>query len=181
MLWLCRMPPQPVPAFVTDSKMEVLTASINLERSWNRSLLSSIKANLEQAGYGPARTGATVSGGVVHIDLLLEALMMQDKPVVVELLDGYHVASNTGQPLGRWLLRRRLLESFGFHVVTVAEDVWLAAPSPTELLASMLNGCRRVPHALREHKLQNRISFVETIYYAHLDTDASSDMHVFDE
>lgn len=181
MLWLCRMDTQQVPAFVTDSKMEVLAASINIERSWNRSLLSSIKANLEEAGYGPARTGATVSGGVVHIDLLLEALMWEDKPVAVELLDGYHVASNTGQPLGRWLLRRRLLESFGFHVVTVAEDAWLATSSPTELLASLLQDCRKMPHAFREHKLRNRISFVETVYYTDLDTDASNVMHVFDE
>lgn len=170
-----------VPGFVTDSKEEVVAAAINIERSWNRSLLANIQAKLEQAGYGPARSGATVSDGVVHIDLLLEALVWEDKPVALELLDARHVACNTGQPLGRWLLRRRLLETFGFHIVTVAEDAWLATSSPTELLHGLLRDCRKLPHALRQHKLRNQSAVVETVYYNEVHNGHGKAMPVMDE
>eukprot|EP00892_Ulva_mutabilis_P007908 jgi/Ulvmu1/548/UM001_0556.1 len=160
------MPSGELPEFVVSGKREALAASINIERSWNRALLANIKAVLEERGHGPARFGATVTDGVVHIDLLLEALAWGNKPVALELLDAQHVACNTGQPLGRWLLRRRLLETFGFHVVTVAEDAWLAAPAPADLLATLLADCRRVPHTQRVHRQYNRITFVETVYYA---------------
>ena len=170
-----------MPEFVVDGKREALAASIHIERSWNRALLANIKAQVEELGYGPASVGATVRDGVMHIDLLLEALTCGDQPVVVELLDAHHVACNTGQPLGRWLLRRRLLETFGFHVVTVAEDAWLATSAPADLLASLLRDCRKMPHALREHKLPNSITFVETVYYTDTSDEDTRALGVFDK
>ena len=179
--WSCRMESQRVPSFVTDSKEEVVAAAINIERSWNRSLLASVQAKLDEAGYGPARSGATVSEGVLHIDLLLEALLWEGKPVALELLDACQVASNTGQPLGRWLLRRRLLEAFGFHIVTIAEDAWLATSSPTELLHSLLRDCRKLPHAVREHRPRNQSTTIEKVYYNEVHNDPGRIMSVLDE
>jgi hypothetical protein len=160
----CRWQAEVVPEFVQQRRHEVLQATMQVERSWNQGLLRNLMQHLEKMAVGPVHVGATTPDGLIHVDALLPGLRCEGKPVALELIDAMHV-TDTGQPLGRFLLRRRLLQAQGFHVLAIAEDAWLASADPDGMLGVLLAECERSVHVSRSLYSKSGLETVQHVYY----------------
>ena len=60
--------------------------------------------------------------------------------MAIELLGRWHVADNTGDELGHWQLRRRLLGLYGLHVVSLPLAV-VQGGEVAAHLPQLLAGC----------------------------------------
>jgi hypothetical protein len=132
-----------LPEFVTSRRSDVLADTKVLEVSYKANLLRVIESEFEALGLGSFLLGTSTLDQLVHIDVQLPGVSLAGNPVAIELLDSYRTAVNTGQPLGRWLVRRRILEAYGFHVVTLSLEAFLASKDRRAMMASLLQGCSR--------------------------------------
>ena len=94
--------------------------------------------------YGAVSVNVATSDSDISIDVRCEQLRYEGLPVVIELLDDEHVASNTQQALGRWLVRQRLLAGYGYHVVPLPLDRWEQTGQDIRFVQALLAGCNVV-------------------------------------
>lgn len=132
------------PGFLRSNKEagRILDEVARLEDGWNQDLLLELSAFFEERGWGRAIMNARTPDALFHIDLLLRDARFRGRAVAVEVIDTRHVSSNTRQALGRHLLRRRVLQGYGYHVITFPAAAWNTRDR-TELLAELLIDCER--------------------------------------
>jgi hypothetical protein len=140
------------PAFAAPRAAAIALHDIaDVEREWNADERATIARYLEhRLGPGGAEPCARTADGMVHLDFAVHGLRYEGRPVAIELLDEEHVAANTKQALGRWLVRHKLLALYRFHVVPLSLELWAAAPSRDAYLDTLLEGCAP---AFQEHDL----------------------------
>jgi hypothetical protein len=77
-----------------------------------------------------------------HIDIAMPDLVgPRGSPVALQLLEG-NFARNTGEPLGLWVTRQRLLKLDGYDGVVLTTADWVGGPSCTDVLKAVLSGCK---------------------------------------
>lgn len=135
----CRFQGCELPVFMTTQHETVQLQRTHRNR--NQACLASITAHLEAMQLGRVHVNTVAPGHCVHIDILLPDVACGGKSVAISLLSAHDTATNTGQPLGHWLLRRRLIESCGVHVLSVADDVWESSTAPDVMLRNLLQDC----------------------------------------
>lgn len=92
---------------------------------------------------GTVHMNTVAPGSHVHVDILLPEVTCGGKQVAITLLGVNDTARNTGQPLGHWLLRCRLIESYELHVLSIADEAWVSSTSPDVMLRQLLADCTR--------------------------------------
>lgn len=116
-----------------------LLGSLSIEDDFNRGVAQSILYKLLSLGHHDAALNTRTNDGLFHLDISIPSLKIDGRSTVIEILEPMHVAVNTDQPLGRWLVRRRLLGLYDYHVLTLKATAWLAAPDKGDLLEGVLS------------------------------------------
>lgn len=114
---------------------------LQTHRHRNQALIDGISMHLEAMQLGPVHKNTVAPGSAVHIDILLPEVTCEGKQVAITILGVNDTAKNTGLPLGHWLLRCRLIESYGLHVLNVADEAWVSSTSPDVMLRRLLQDC----------------------------------------
>jgi hypothetical protein len=117
-----------------------------LFRTRSPSSLASISKHLEALQLGPVHVNTAAPGSSVFVDILLPNVVCEGKPVAIAISGVHDTATNTGRPLGHWLLRCNLIQTCGLHLLSISDDAWESCPNPhaTQLmLRSLLQGCKR--------------------------------------
>jgi hypothetical protein len=140
---VCRLQVPHVPWFVLEKAQRNLLRVCADEEKWNLTHKQSIKEHLLcHERIATVHVNARTPDSLIHIDMYLPTLRYQDKPVVIELLDAWHLSGNTRQALGRLLLRQQLLRMHGYHVIALSLKTWDSAANKGAVLRRLLLGCK---------------------------------------
>lgn len=112
-------------------------------RHRNQASVASISTHLEAMQAGPVHVNTVAPGSSVYVDILLPELTFEGKLVAITILGVHDTATNTGHPLGHWLLRCRLIESCGLHVINIVDEAWVSSATPDGMLSDLLQDCTR--------------------------------------
>lgn len=110
----------------------------------HRPCLDSICSQLKEMQLGPVNREKLVPGGSVYVDVLLPSVTHEGKPVAIIILGEQDIAVNMGTPLGHTILRRKLIECYGLHVLSITEEAWNARTAPNDFMLSLLQDCSSV-------------------------------------
>lgn len=132
-----------MPWFVSAKAQKNLHRVCADEERWNLPHKQSIKEHLLcHERIVAVQVNARTPDTLIHIDIYLPTLQYQNKPVVIELLDAWHLSGNTRQALGRLLLRQQLLRMHDYHVVALSLQTWDSAADKGAVLRRLLLGCK---------------------------------------
>jgi RAP domain len=130
------------PEFLQTETRRLLMHVASIEEEWNRELLLEVSDHLLDQNVGDVVIGGRTADDVFHLDMTLPDMLANGRLVAIEILDTRHMSSNTRQALGRNQLRQRVLQSYGYHVITLSAIAW-ASQDSAALLTRLLAGCER--------------------------------------
>jgi hypothetical protein len=144
MIWFpCRIQVRDPPEWFREDGQNILDQVSELEIRWHVEFRRAVVQVLQGMSdkIGRVVPNACTNNHGLHMDIELPDLVgPYGHPVALHLLE-VHFARNTGEPLGLWLARRRLLRLEGYHGVVLTFADWDGGPTHTDVLNTILAEC----------------------------------------
>ena len=130
-----------VPRWVARRPVRSLRTVAQTEVAWSSGVAAQVVQHLWDQRLPRIMLAARTPDRHYHIDIALPALQVAGRPVVLEIVDDYHLSVNGWRPFGRWIVRQRLLCAYGYHVVPIAAPAFEAAADKLQFLRRALALC----------------------------------------